>query len=57
MPAVDEKSNDELDIGWIRAEERYGISSDARGLTGLPDWDEARFSFVGPAQTLKIKAE
>ena len=53
----DENSNDELDMGWMGAEERYGISNDARGLLGPPDWDEARFSFDGPEQTLKIKVE
>ena len=53
----DENSNDEHDMGWMGPKERYGISNDARGLFGLPDWDEARFSFEGSEQTVKIKVE
>ncbi len=53
----DENENDELDIGWMGPEERYGFSNDARGLMGPPDWDEAQFGFEGPEQTLKIKVE
>ncbi len=36
----DENSNEELDMGWMGAEERYGISNDARGLIGPPEISE-----------------
>ena len=45
----DANANDEIDIGWMGPEERYGFSNGARGLMGPPDWDEARFAFDGKA--------
>ena len=53
----DENGNGELDIGWTGPEERYGFSNDARALMGPPDWDEAKFTFTAPAQTMKIALE
>lgn len=53
----DENSNLELDIGWMGPQERYGFSNGARGLLGPPDWDEARFTFDRPEQTVEIEVK
>ncbi len=53
----DENGNEELDIGWMGPEERYGFSNDARAMIGPPDWDEAKFTLSQPAQTTKIEVK
>lgn len=53
----DENDNEELDIGWMGPEERYGFSNDARAMMGPPDWDDAKFSVDQPEQTVAIKVE
>jgi uncharacterized protein (DUF2141 family) len=53
----DENSNEELDIGWMGPEERYGFSNGARGTFGPPDWDEAKFTFGSPEATAKVELE
>jgi len=53
----DENSNQELDIGWMGPEERYGFSNGARGMMGPPDWEEAKFTFDQPEQTVAIEVK
>lgn len=53
----DENSNQELDIGWLGPEERYGFSNGARGTMGPPDWEEAKFTFDQPEQTVAIEVK
>lgn len=53
----DENDNEELDIGWMGPEERYGFSNDARAMMGPPDWDDAKLVVDQPEQSITIKVE
>lgn len=53
----DENSNEELDIGWMGPEERYGFSNGVRGMMGPPDWEEAKFTFDEPEQTAQVEVK
>jgi uncharacterized protein (DUF2141 family) len=51
----DENENGELDTNFLGApSEVYGYSNNARGTFGPADWEDAKFKFSLPADTIMI---
>ncbi len=51
----DENDNGELDSNFLGVPtEIYGYSNNARGSFGPADWDDAKFEFSAPADTIMI---
>jgi uncharacterized protein (DUF2141 family) len=52
----DENDNRKLDTNFVgMPKEKFGFSNDAMGRFGPPSFEQARFRFEAPEQTLRIK--
>ncbi len=54
----DKNLNSKMDTGWFgHPKEGYGVSNDARGSFGPPEWEDAKFIIDTASKTITLKLE